>query len=158
MWSNRIGTTTSELMASVVRKYYSLTFEYVVIHRHTLTQWLYCRTNTYVHQHMYTTYVHQHMYTAYVHNIIIRHTHKLETQTYFSDKSPPSQRHQYIYMRGTLLVAQLVEALRCKSESRWFDSRFCHWNSPLPQSFRPHYGPGVDSQSNRKRTRNISLG
>ena len=24
-------------------------------------------------------------------------------------------------------VAQLVEALRCKSESRGFDSRWCHW-------------------------------
>jgi hypothetical protein len=30
---------------------------------------------------------------------------------------------------GTLLVAQLVEALRYKSESRGFDSRWCHWIS-----------------------------
>jgi hypothetical protein len=29
--------------------------------------------------------------------------------------------------RGTLLVAQLVEALRYKPEGRGFDSR-CHWN------------------------------
>jgi hypothetical protein len=28
---------------------------------------------------------------------------------------------------GTLLVAQLVEALRYKSEVRGFDSRWCHW-------------------------------
>jgi len=28
-------------------------------------------------------------------------------------------------------VAQLVEALRCKSEVRWFDSRWCHWNFSL---------------------------
>jgi len=28
---------------------------------------------------------------------------------------------------GTLLVAQLVEALRYKSEGRSFDSRWCHW-------------------------------
>jgi hypothetical protein len=34
-------------------------------------------------------------------------------------------------------VAQLVEALRYKPESRGF------------HSFRPHYGPGVDSASNR---------
>jgi hypothetical protein len=27
-----------------------------------------------------------------------------------------------------LLVAQLVEALRYKSEDRVFDSRSCHWN------------------------------
>ena len=29
---------------------------------------------------------------------------------------------------GTLLMAQLVEALRYKSEGRGFDSRLCHWN------------------------------
>ena len=39
-------------------------------------------------------------------------------------------------------VTQLVEALRYKPEGRGFDSRWC-------QSFRPHYGPGVDSTSNR---------
>jgi len=30
--------------------------------------------------------------------------------------------------RGTLLVAQLVEALRYKSENLGFDSRWCRWN------------------------------
>jgi hypothetical protein len=29
---------------------------------------------------------------------------------------------------GTLLVAQLVEALSYKPEGRGFDSRWCHWN------------------------------
>jgi hypothetical protein len=28
--------------------------------------------------------------------------------------------------RGTLLVAQLIEALRYKPKGRWFDSRCCH--------------------------------
>ena len=46
-------------------------------------------------------------------------------------------------------VAQLVEALRYKLEVRGFDSRWCHWIFPLTNSFRPHYGPGVDSASNR---------
>jgi hypothetical protein len=35
----------------------------------------------------------------------------------------------YIYLpllSGTLLVAQLVEALRYKPEGRGFDSRWCH--------------------------------
>jgi len=32
------------------------------------------------------------------------------------------------YWEGTLLVAQLVEALRYKHEGRGFDSRWCHWN------------------------------
>jgi hypothetical protein len=29
---------------------------------------------------------------------------------------------------GTLLVAQLVEAVRYKAEGRGFDSKLCHWN------------------------------
>ena len=36
-----------------------------------------------------------------------------------------------VRMWGTLLVAQLVEALRYKSEGRGFDSRRCHWNFSL---------------------------
>jgi len=32
-----------------------------------------------------------------------------------------------IEQRGTLLVAQLVEALRYKLEGRGFDSRWCQW-------------------------------
>jgi hypothetical protein len=46
-------------------------------------------------------------------------------------------------------VTQLVEALCYKPEGSGFDSRWCHWNFPLTYSFRPHYGPGVDSASNR---------
>jgi hypothetical protein len=46
-------------------------------------------------------------------------------------------------------VAQLVEALLYKPERREFDSRWCHWNFSLMQSFRSNYGPGVDSASNR---------
>ena len=41
-------------------------------------------------------------------------------------------RLSYIYIITNLIwghaVAQLVEALRYKSEGRWFDSRWCHWN------------------------------
>jgi hypothetical protein len=36
----------------------------------------------------------------------------------------------------------VVEALRYKPEGRGFDSRCCHWNFS-------HYGPRVDSTSNR---------
>jgi len=46
-------------------------------------------------------------------------------------------------------VAQLVEELPYKPEGRGFDSRWCHWNFLLISFFRPHYGPGVDSASNR---------
>jgi hypothetical protein len=43
-------------------------------------------------------------------------------------------------------VAQLVEALRHKPEKCGFDYRWYHRNF----SFRPHYGPGIESASNRK--------
>ena len=55
-------------------------------------------------------------------------------------------------------VAQLVEALRYKSEGHGFDSRWCHWILSLTQSFRPHYGPGVDSASNRNEYQEYFLG
>jgi hypothetical protein len=50
-------------------------------------------------------------------------------------------------------VAQLVEAQRFKPEGRGFDSRWCHWNFSLTLSFRPQYGPGVGSASNRNEYR-----
>jgi len=46
-------------------------------------------------------------------------------------------------------MAQLVEAPRYNPEGRGFDSRLYHLNFSLTQSFRPHYGLGVDSASNR---------
>jgi hypothetical protein len=55
-------------------------------------------------------------------------------------------------------VAQLVEALCYKSDGRGFDSRWCHWNSSLTYFFRPHYGPGVDSVSNRNEYQEYLLG
>ena len=55
-------------------------------------------------------------------------------------------------------VAQLVEALRYKPEGRGFDSRWCHWIFSLTLSFRPHYGPGVDSASNRNEYQECFLG
>ena len=37
---------------------------------------------------------------------------------------------------------------QCPKSSRGSDSRWCHWNFSLKQSFCPHYGSGVDSDSN----------
>jgi hypothetical protein len=59
---------------------------------------------------------------------------------------------------GTLLVAQLFEALRYKPEGRVFDSRWCHWNVSLTQSFRLHYDPGVHSASNGNKYQEYFLG
>jgi len=49
----------------------------------------------------------------------------------------------------TIFTAQLFEALRYKPEGRGFDFRRCHRKFSFAQSFRPHYGPGVDLASNR---------
>jgi hypothetical protein len=51
----------------------------------------------------------------------------------------------------------VVEALRFKSEGRGIDSRWCLWNFSLT-SFRPHYGPGVHSASNRNEYQEYFLG
>ena len=59
---------------------------------------------------------------------------------------------------GGHAVAQLVEALRYKLEGRRFDSRWCHWNFSLTYSFRPYYGPGDDSASNRNEYQEYFLG
>ena len=62
------------------------------------------------------------------------------------------------HLEGGYAVAQLVEALRYKSEGRGFDSRWCNWNSSLTRSFQPQYGPGVDSASNRNEYQECFLG
>jgi len=43
------------------------------------------------------------------------------------------------------------------AEGRGFNSLWCHWNLLLT-SFRPHYGPGVDSASNRNEYQEYVLG
>ena len=55
----------------------------------------------------------------------------------------------YLLTQRRHVVVQLFEAPCYKPEGRRFDSRWCHWNFSLTKSFRPHYGPGVDSASNR---------
>ena len=55
-------------------------------------------------------------------------------------------------------MVQLVEALRYKPEGRGFDSRWYLWYFSLTQSFRPLYGPGVDSAYNRNEYQEYFLG
>ena len=52
----------------------------------------------------------------------------------------------------------VVKPLCYKWEGLWFDSGWCHWNFSLTQSFRSHYGPGVDSASNRNEYQEYFLG
>jgi len=64
----------------------------------------------------------------------------------------------YYTIHGGQAVAQLVEALCYKSEGRGFDSRWRIWKFSLTYSFRQHYGPGVDSASNRNEYQEYFLG
>jgi hypothetical protein len=50
---------------------------------------------------------------------------------------------------GTVVKVQCY-----KSEGRWFDPRWCHWNFSLTS----HYGPGVDSASNTNEYQEYFLG
>ena len=52
----------------------------------------------------------------------------------------------------------VVKALRYKSEGRWFDCRYCHWNFSLIEAFQLHYGPELDSASNRNEYQELFLG
>ena len=52
----------------------------------------------------------------------------------------------------------VVKALRYKPAGRGFDSRWCHWNFSVTQSFRSHYGPGVNTASNRNEYQVYFLG
>jgi len=63
----------------------------------------------------------------------------------------------YTVLRG-YESALLFEALRYQPEGRGFDSRLCYWNFSLTYSFQPHYGPGIDSASNRNEYQEYFLG
>ena len=52
----------------------------------------------------------------------------------------------------------MVKALRYEPSGRGFDSRWCHLNFSVTYSIRSHYGPGVDSGSNRNEYQVYFLG
>jgi hypothetical protein len=52
----------------------------------------------------------------------------------------------------------VVKVLCYKSEGRWFNPRWCHLIFFFFLSFRLHYGPGVDSASNRNEYQEYFLG
>jgi hypothetical protein len=62
--------------------------------------------------------------------------------------------HIYFGARGGVVV----KAIRYKPTGRGFDSRWCYWNFSVTQSFRSHYGSGVDSASNRNEYQVYFLG
>ena len=52
----------------------------------------------------------------------------------------------------------MVKVLCYKSEGRWFDPSWCHWNFSLTKSFRSHYGLGLNQPLTEMSTRSISWG
>jgi len=67
------------------------------------------------------------------------------------------QNARYIQQQGHA-VAQLVEALRYKSEGRGFDSRWCHWNFSLTYPSGRTMALGLTQPLTEMSTRNISWG
>jgi hypothetical protein len=117
--------------------------------------------------HMYTHTMHRQMFEIWTPSPSLRATRRhLNTQdskdwlllpecTFYAERCYSAKLSvlsciciQYTNEWGHAVV-QLVEALRYKPERREFDSRWCHWNFSFTLSFLPHYGPGVDSASNR---------
>ena len=52
----------------------------------------------------------------------------------------------------------VVKVLCYKTEGRWFDPSWCQWIFIDIKSFPSHYGPGVDSGSNRNEYQQYFLG
>ena len=52
----------------------------------------------------------------------------------------------------------VVKVLCYKLEGPWFDPSWFHWIFHYIKSFRSHYGPGVDSASNRNEYQEYFLG
>ena len=73
------------------------------------------------------------------------------------NKMPPTQLYLVSDEEGDR-GGTVVKALCYKSKGRWFDPRWSHWNFSLTWSFRSHYGPGVDSASNRNEYQEDFLG
>jgi len=67
-----------------------------------------------------------------------------------------------LYPQDIFLVlnqhSTVVKVLCYKSEGRWFDPRWCHWNFSLTSIFRSHYDSGVDTASNRNEYQEYFLG
>jgi len=86
------------------------------------------------------------------------HAHKAPTKkitpTVFFSVARLTYDTQTIGDRGSTVV----KVLCYKSEGRYIDSRWCHLNVSLTISFRSHYGPGVDSASNRNEYQEYFLG
>jgi len=51
-----------------------------------------------------------------------------------------------------------IAVLCYKSEGRWYDPSWCHWNFSLTKFFLSHYGPGIDSAANRNEHQEYFLG
>ena len=74
-----------------------------------------------------------------------------EIEDLWGNSALRNKQKRVTYYRG----GTVVKVLRYKSEGRWFDSRWFHWNFSLTRSFRSRYDPGVDSASKRNEYQNF---
>jgi len=58
-------------------------------------------------------------------------------------------QYSCVHLLVSIYVYIYSIVLYYKSEGRWFDPSWCQWILIDIKSFRSHYGPGVDSASNR---------
>ena len=63
-----------------------------------------------------------------------------------------------LFLKGGAHVGIVVKAPHYKLAGRGFDSRWCHWNFSVTQSFWSLCGSGVDSTSNRNEYQVYFLG
>jgi len=77
-------------------------------------------------------YISNRLHTCLFARVIIHCSERIKSATLwelFNNHIPTLYYYPILCsLKGTLLVAQLVEALRFKSEGRALDSRWCHWN------------------------------
>jgi hypothetical protein len=93
-----------------------------------------------------TQFLHTYLYIQ--HPTRMTDVHQLFSQSHSPDNVYGQSANPNKELRCTMSL-DMVKALRDKPEGRWFDFRWGHWNSLLPQSLWPHDGLGVDSTSNR---------
>ena len=123
-----------------------------------------CINHVYIYLTAYT-YIHTYIYIyIYIYIYTYLHVRRNGTSTCHYAVTSRMTVTTHICIQLTLGLPSpysggtVVKVLCYKSECRWFDSRWCHWNFSLTQSFRSHYGPGVDSASNRNEYQENFLG
>ena len=88
-------------------------------------------------------------------------SHTKNANTLCGEKSRVYKRYSTFIYHGALRGQKRTHKkilIPYTAPIRGSDSRWSHWNFSLIQTFRPHYGPGVDSVSYRNEHQEYFLG